>query len=74
MDYITLSGVEAPEVTPIVIGPSGSQFSASISSPCCQTVHISVKLSLAIVHKLHFSNILLVKPLLSVRLTTILYK
>lgn len=29
----TLSGVEAPEVTPIVIGPSGSQFSASISSP-----------------------------------------
>lgn len=42
VNYITLSGVEAPEVTPIVIGPSGSQFSDSISSPCCQTVQISV--------------------------------
>lgn len=29
-----LSGVEAPEVTPMVMGPSGSQFSVSTSSPC----------------------------------------
>lgn len=29
-----LSGVDAPEVTPIVMGPSGSQFSVSTSSPC----------------------------------------
>lgn len=28
-----LSGVEAPDVTPIVTGPSGSQFSFSTSSP-----------------------------------------
>ena len=31
---ITLSGVEAPDVTPIVMGPSGSQFSFSTNSPC----------------------------------------
>jgi len=31
---ITLSGVEAPDVTPIVIGPCGSQFSFSTNSPC----------------------------------------
>ena len=31
---ITLSGVEAPDVTPIVMGPSGSQFSFSANSPC----------------------------------------
>lgn len=31
---ITLSGVEAPEVIPIVTGPSGSQFSFSTNSPC----------------------------------------
>lgn len=29
-----LSGVEAPEVTPMVMGPSGSQFWVSTSSPC----------------------------------------
>jgi hypothetical protein len=51
VNYITLSGVDAPEVTPIVIGPCGSQFSASISSPCCETVHISVKLSRLVVNK-----------------------
>lgn len=31
---ITLSGVEAPDVTPSVMGPSGSQFSFSTNSPC----------------------------------------
>ena len=35
-DYnkITLSGVEAPDVTPIVMGPSGRKFSFSTNSPC----------------------------------------
>lgn len=31
---VTLSGVEAPDVTPSVMGPSGSQFSFSTNSPC----------------------------------------
>jgi len=31
---VTLSGVDAPDVTPIVMGPSGNQFSFSTSSPC----------------------------------------
>ena len=31
---ITLSGVEAPDVTPIVMGPSGRKFSFSTNSPC----------------------------------------
>lgn len=30
----TLSGLLAPEVTPILIGPWGNQFSFSTSSPC----------------------------------------
>lgn len=33
---ITLSGVEAPDVTPSVMGPFGSQFSCSTNSPCYQ--------------------------------------
>ena len=31
---ITLSGVEAPDVIPIVMGPSGRKFSFSTNSPC----------------------------------------
>ena len=31
---ITLSGVEAPVVTPIVMGPSGRNFPFSTNSPC----------------------------------------
>ena len=31
---ITLSGAEAPDVTPIVMGPSGRKFSFSTNSPC----------------------------------------
>lgn len=31
----TLSGVDAPEVTPIVMGPFGRKFSFSTNSPCC---------------------------------------
>ena len=31
---ITLSGVEPPDVTPIVMGPSGRKFSFSTNSPC----------------------------------------
>jgi hypothetical protein len=34
MKKITLFGVEAPDVTPIVTGPAGSQFSFSTNSPC----------------------------------------
>lgn len=33
---LTLSGVDAPDVTPIVIGPAGSQLSISTNSPCCK--------------------------------------
>lgn len=34
--HFTLSGVDAPDVTPIVIGPFGRKFSFSTSSPYCQ--------------------------------------
>lgn len=43
----TLSGVEAPEVIPMVIGPSGSQFSFSTSSPYFGTLMKKSDISIA---------------------------